>query len=234
MDALRDMVEKSQKTTGEVTKRIRLAIDIFELKVRKAMIQLNNKQSVIQSLLMKSFLETEKRLKEFLISEIPRKFEELLSRLEKSVNEKIDGLNGKLVKLSERVELNNKQSDIQSLLEESFLEMEKRLTEFLSSEITQKFEERLSRLEKSFNEQIDRLNGKLVKLSESLEASGIIGGDQFYIRQFTEEGRHFQSNEDLASAAQSCGPGLTSALDEFDTLNKNKPKRRKKRNQAKS
>ena len=155
MDALRDMVEKNQKTTSVETNRIRLAIDIFERKVREAMIQLNNKQLDILSLLGGNFLETQK-------------FEEQLSRLETSVNKQIDGLNGKLVKLSERVELNNKQSDIQSLFEVSFLEMEKRLKEFLSSEITQKFEERLSRLERSVNEQIDGLNGKLVELSERL------------------------------------------------------------------
>lgn len=155
MDALRDMVEKNQKTTSVETNRIRLAIDIFERKVREAMIQLNNKQLDILSLLGGNFLETQK-------------FEEQLSRLETSVNKQIDGLNGKLVKLSERVELNNKQSDIQSLLEVSFLEMEKRLKKFLSSEITQKFEERLSRLERSNNEQIDGLNGKFVELSERL------------------------------------------------------------------
>lgn len=155
MDALRDMVEKNQKTTSVETNRIRLAIDIFERKVREAMIQLNNKQLDILSLLGENFLETQK-------------FEEQLSRLETSVNKQIDGLNGKLVKLSERVELNNKQSDIQSLLEVSFLEMEKRLKEFLSSKITQKFEERLSRLERSVNEQINGINGKLVELSERL------------------------------------------------------------------
>lgn len=53
-----------------------------------------------------------------------------------------------------------------------------------------------------------------------------------YIRQFTQEEKHLQPNEELASAALELGQ--QTALDELDTVKKNKPKGKKERNKTRS
>lgn len=79
VDALQDMMTKNQETTGVETKRIRLALDLLTNGVHKAMSKLHDKQSHLEEI----FLEMEK------------KFEERFSHFEKSVHQRIDGLDGK-------------------------------------------------------------------------------------------------------------------------------------------
>ena len=134
------------------------------------------------------------------------------------------------------IELRNKQS----CLEKTCLSMERGLKECLWSEM-QKFEQQIS----SVHERIDGLDGKIEKLSERVEKeiAGTTSNVQFgkesssdlsYIRQFTQEEKHLQPNEELASAAQSRELDQPPALDELDTVKKNKPKGKRKINQEKS
>ena len=101
----------------------------------------------------------------------------------------------------------------------------------------QKFEQQIS----SVHERIDGLHGKIEKLSERVEKeiAGTTSNVQFgkesssdlsYIRQFTQEEKHLQPNEELASAAQSRELDQPPALDELDTVKKNRPKRKRKIN----
>ena len=164
VDALQDMMTKNQETTGVETKRIRLALDLLTNGVHKAMSKLHDKQSHLEEI----FLEMEK------------KFEERFSHFEKSVHQRIDGLDGKLAKLS---------GSVKKLMETT----------------------------ENFN------NPQFGKQSSS---------ELSYIRQFTQEEKHLQPNEELASAALELGQ--QTALDELDTVKKNKPKGKKKRNKTRS
>ena len=130
------------------------------------------------------------------------------------------------------IELRNKQS----CLEQTCLAMGRGLKECLRSEM-QKFEQQIS----SVHERIDGLDGKIEKLSERVEKeiAGTTSNVQFgkesssdlsYIRQFTQEEKHLQPNEELASAAQSRELDQPPALDELDTVKKNRPKRKRKIN----
>ena len=175
VEALWDMLTKYQETTGVETERIRQTLNLFRREVHKAFIELRDKQSCLKQ----SCLEMERRLIEYLRSEM-QKFEQRFSRFENSVHERIEGLDGKLVKLSERVEMETA--------------------------------------------------GTISNVQFGKESSS----DLSYIRQFTQDEKHLQPNEELASTAHSRELDQPSALDELNTVKKNKPKGRKKRNQAKS
>lgn len=95
VEALRDMLTKYQETTGVETKRIRQTLDLFKREVHNAFIKLRNKQSCLEQ----TCLAMERGLKEYIRSEM-QKFEQQIS----SVHKRIDGLDGKIKKLSERVE----------------------------------------------------------------------------------------------------------------------------------
>ena len=171
VEALRDMLTKYQETTGVETKRIRQTLDLFKREVHKAFIKLRNKQSCLEQ----TCRAMERGLKECLRSEM-QKFEQKIS----SVHERIDGLDGKIEKLSERVERETA--------------------------------------------------GTISNVQFGKESTS----DLSYNRQFTQEEKQLQPNEELVSAAQSQGLDQTSALDELDTVKKNKPKGKRERNQEKS
>ena len=184
VEALRDMLTKYQETTGVETKRIRQTLDLFKREVHKAFIKLRNKQSCLEQ----TCLAMERGLKECLRSEM-QKFEQQIS----SVHKRIDGLDGKIEKLSERVERETAGK----------MAMERGLKECLRSEM-QKFEQQIS----SVHERIDGLDGKIEKLSERVEreTAGTISNVQFgkesssdlsYNRQFTQEEKQLQPNEGL-------------------------------------
>ena len=175
VEALWDMLTKYQETTGVETKRICQTLDLFRREVHEAFIKLRDKQSCLEQ----GCLEMERGLKECLRSEM-QKFEQRFSRFENSVHERIDGLDGKIAKLSERVERETA--------------------------------------------------GTISNVQFGKESSS----DLSCIRQFTQEEKHLQPNKELASATQSRELDQPLALDELDTVKKNKPKGRKKRNQAKS
>lgn len=170
-EALRDMLTKYQETTGVETKRIRQTLNLFKREVHIAFIKLRNKQSCLEQ----TCLAMERGLKECLRSEM-QKFEQQIS----SVHERIDGLDGKIAKPSERVERETA--------------------------------------------------GTISNVQFGKESSS----DLSYIRQFTQEEKHLQPNEELASAAQSRELDQPPALDELDTVKKNKPKGKRERNQEKS
>ena len=145
VEALGDMLTKYQETTGVETKIIRQTLDLFKREVHEAFIKLRNKQSCLEQ----TCLAMERGLKEWLRSEM-QKVEQQIS----SVHERIDGLDGKIEKPSERVERETAGK----------MAMERGLKEWLRSEM-QKFEQQIS----SVHERIDGLDGKIEKLSERVE-----------------------------------------------------------------
>ena len=220
VEALRDMLTKYQETTGVETKIIRQTLDLFKREVHEAFIKLRNKQSCLEQ----TCLAMERGLKEWLRSEM-QKFEQQIS----SVHERIDGLDGKIGKLSERMERETAGK----------MAMERGLKEWLRSEM-QKFEQQIS----SVHERIDGLDGKIGKLSERMEREtagkmamerGLKEWLRSEMQKFEQQissvheridgldgkieklskgvEKQLQPNEELVSAVQSRRVDLTSALD---------------------